>query len=52
MEFVKYFKPKKVHPSVKPPGMNLDEVNSLFESAMEEGLDDVHDSPVLNALIA
>ena len=51
MEFVKYFNPKKVHPSVKPPGMNLDEVNSLFESAMEEGLDDVHDSPVLNTLI-
>ena len=26
MEFVKYFNPKKVHPSAKPPGMNLDQV--------------------------
>ena len=33
MEFVKYFKPKKVHPSVKPPGMNLDEVRGeVFDS--------------------
>ena len=28
------------------------QVNSLLESAMEEGLDDVQDSPVLNALMA
>ena len=31
---------------------SLIQVNSLLESAMEEGLDDVQDSPVLNALMA
>ena len=30
MEFVKYFKPKKLHPSASTPGMNLDQVRGLI----------------------